>query len=89
MSNRCRFATLTPVAYRDCPCAVRAVVCVNPIRSRSTAERSDGAAHHSLSVAEYNARHAPIADAPPGATIVSAGFCRARHCVDFTPRADA
>ena len=82
MSNACRYATLTTVAYRDCPCAVRAVVCVNP--NRSTDERCDGAASHSLPVAEYNARHTPITDAPPSATIVNAGFCRERHCVDFT-----
>lgn len=83
MSNRCHYATLTTVAYRDCPCAVRAVVCVNP--NRSTDERCDGAALHSLAVVEYNARHTPV-DAPPNAIIVNAGFCRARHCVDFTPQ---
>lgn len=84
MSNACRYATLTTAAYRDCPCGVRAVVCVNP--TRSTAERFDGAAFHSLPVAEYNAWHTPIADAPPNSTIVSAGFCRARHCVDYVAR---
>ena len=80
MSNACRYATLTTAAYRDCPCAVRAVA------TRSTAKRFDGAAFHSFPVAEYNARHTPIADAPPNSTIVSAGFCRARHCVDYVAR---
>lgn len=46
MSNACRYATLTTAAYRDCPCAVRAVVYAETVERASREESTEPMKFH-------------------------------------------
>lgn len=86
VSDHCVFATPTGERWCNCNIKCEVIICNNPARNAPFAYRTDGAAHHSFDVAEYNRRfrdgREPI-DAPNNAAFVRSRYCCKQHCVDF------